>query len=86
MHKMTSRGLIKLICTGFASQLLGFIWGGVFAGVPYQEGTKEQDAHYLFHASVGLGFIGIGMILMLIGSTLLISKLWNKHIRKPPST
>ena len=58
-----------LIISGIIVILFGFVYGSIFAGIPYQDPTPEMSANYNFHSRVsniilviGLGSLFLGML------------------------
>ena len=58
-----------LIISGIIVILFGFVYGSIFAGIPYQDPTPEMSANYNFHSIVsniilviGLGSLFLGML------------------------
>ena len=64
---MTNWPLWKFVLGGLAVAIVGFIWGALMAGVPYQEPTIEQRASYAFHSNGAFGLMCVGGTLMLLG-------------------
>lgn len=64
MRKSTLRVLVSL---GFVAVIAGFLWGALLAGVPYQDGTPEQDASFSFHANVAFGVMCLGFSVLVVG-------------------
>ena len=56
-----------LVVGGLALGVVGFLWGGMFAGVPYQDATAEQEASFAFHANVAFSLMGLGLGLLSCG-------------------
>jgi hypothetical protein len=58
-----------LVVGGLIIILFGFVYGSIFAGIPYQDPTPEMSANYDFHFSVsniilviGFGTLFLGMV------------------------
>lgn len=64
---MPKVGLRTLALFGFAMTIVGFLWGGLFAGVPYQDPTPEQQANHAFHANGGFWLFCFGLALAVLG-------------------
>jgi cytochrome bd-type quinol oxidase subunit 2 len=65
---MSQRGGLRLVFgSSLAALVLGFMWGALFAGVPYPDGTPEQNARFAFHANAATVLMAIGIVLFIIG-------------------
>jgi len=71
---VASRTLWVVLSSGFVALLVGFLWGALFAGVPYQDATPEQNASFSFHSNVAFGLMVLGVCLLVLGVSGFISR------------
>lgn len=63
-----------LFIFGIGFIILGFIYEGIFAGIPYQDPTPELFQKYMHYVSVGQNFYNIGLILLIVGMLTILSQ------------
>ena len=56
-----------LVASGLILVLVWFVYGSIFAGIPYQDPTPEMSANYAFHSRVSDTIQVIGLSALLIG-------------------
>jgi hypothetical protein len=59
-------GLI-LVVFAFAFFIIGFIYEGIFAGIPYQDPTPELYKKYMHYVNVGQLFYKVGTGVLALG-------------------
>ncbi len=64
-----------LIIIGIVVILFGFVYGSIFAGIPYQDPTAEMSAHYDFHFRISNIILVSGFIALLLGMQGALAKL-----------
>ena len=55
------------MAVGICLMLGGLIWGGLFAGVPYQDPTPEMQATWDMHVMVAEGLLATGAAMLVLG-------------------
>jgi hypothetical protein len=60
---------------GLCLVVAGFLYDVQYAGIPYQDPTGEQQAQYNYHSGIASRMVGVGVVLVLAGSLLLIYRL-----------
>jgi len=71
-----------LVVGGLIVILFGFIYGLIFAGIPYQDPTPEMSANYDFHFSVSNIILVIGFGALLLGMIGAVAKFMFKKLGK----
>ena len=71
-----------LFASGLILVLVWFVYGSIFAGIPYQNPTPEMSANYAFHSSVSGTILVIGLGALLIGMVGGVSKFLFKKFGK----
>jgi len=64
---MTKLPLRAIVLSGVAATMVGFLWGALLAGVPYQDPTPEQRSSYAFHSNGSFGLMSAGVAISLFG-------------------
>jgi len=71
-----------LIASSLIVILVGFVYGSIFAGIPYPDPTPEMSARYAFHSSISNTILVIGLGALLIGIVGGIAKFTLKNLSK----
>jgi uncharacterized membrane protein len=71
-----------LVVGGLIVILFGFVYGSIFAGIPYQDPTPEMSANYDFHFSVSSIILVIGFGSLLLGIVGAVAKFMFKKLSK----
>ena len=64
---MTKLPLRAIVLSGVAATIVGFLWGALMAGVPYQDPTPEQRSSYTFHSNGSFRLMSAGVTISLFG-------------------
>lgn len=79
MRKFPAR---SLVVGGLIVIFFGFVYGSIFAGIPYQDPTPEMSANYDFHFSVSNIIVVIGLGALLLGMIGAVAKFMFKKLGK----
>ena len=56
-----------LITFGAILVVAGFVYDGLFAGLPYQDPTEEMQSQWLYHSGIARRTVATGLIVFCIG-------------------
>jgi len=71
-----------LVVGGLILIVFGFVYGSIFAGIPYQDPTPKMSANYDFHFSVSNIIVVIGLGALLVGMVGAVVKFMFKKLGK----
>ena len=71
---MRKFSLRSLVVGGLVVVLFGFLYGSIFAGIPFQDPTPEMSADYEFHFSVANIILVTGCVGLLLGMVCAVTK------------
>lgn len=71
-----------LVAASLIVILIGFVYGSIFAGIPYQDPSPDMSANYNFHVSVSNIILVIGLCTLFLGIAGAISKFILKKLGK----
>ena len=58
---------VHLLAIGFVVFVLGFLYDGMFAGIPYQDPTAEMQANWLYHNKIASRVMLGGIVIFVTG-------------------
>lgn len=61
-----------IIILGVVLVMLGFVYEGIFAGIPYQDPTPELSQKYMYYVNIGQLFYKIGFPVLAAGLLIIL--------------